>query len=169
VRAKVFSAMVLATAILPGAFSKTVGGPVSGAGDPVDHREAVQAVAEPSIVREIDDPHSGARWLLLTDANHPGGPGRLVLDSAVPHELLHSGAYRQKAQPSLQPAIRAGERLILEEHSPMVDARLDAIALSSAAVGSAVRVRLIIGGRVVRALAVAPGRAVLVQEKEGRP
>lgn len=168
-RAKVFSAMVLATAILPGAFSKTVGGLVSGAGDPVDHRAAVQAVAEPSIVREIDDPHSGARWLLLTDANHPGGPGRLVLDSAVPHKFLHSGADRQKVQPPPQLVIHAGERVILEEHSQVVDARLDAIALNPAAVGGAVRVRLVVGGRVVRSLALGAGRVVLDQEKEGRP
>ena len=27
------------------------------------------------IVREIDDPHTGDRWLLVRDASHPGGPG----------------------------------------------------------------------------------------------
>jgi hypothetical protein len=32
------------------------------------------------IVREIDDPHTGDRWLLLRNAEAPGGPGRLVLD-----------------------------------------------------------------------------------------
>ena len=32
-----------------------------------------------NVIREIDDPHSGDRWLLLRDPNRPGGPGRLVL------------------------------------------------------------------------------------------
>ena len=36
------------------------------------------AYALGEIVREIDDPHSGDRWLLVRDASHPGGPGLLL-------------------------------------------------------------------------------------------
>jgi hypothetical protein len=42
----------------------------------------VESLAQEEIVREIDDPHSGDRWLLIRNARVPGGPGRLVLVSA---------------------------------------------------------------------------------------
>jgi hypothetical protein len=161
--------MMLAALILPCAFSKSADDPNSRGGESVECRGADPTLSASSIVREIDDPHSGARWLLLIDVRHPGGPGRLVLADAVRNEPLQSKADGQKAQAPLQPVIHAGERLILEEHSPVVDARLDAIALNPAAVGGKLRVRLIIGGSVVLALAVAPGRVILAQEKEGRP
>jgi len=52
----------------------------------------------------------------------------------------------------------------------VVDGRLDAIALNPAAAGQRVRVRLLVGGRVVRALAAGPGRVALEDEgQEGRP
>jgi hypothetical protein len=34
------------------------------------------------VVREIDDPHTGQRWLLVRDGQQPGGPGRLLLAGA---------------------------------------------------------------------------------------
>ncbi len=36
-------------------------------------------MALPCGVREIDDPNSGTRWLLVRDKTNPGGPGRLEL------------------------------------------------------------------------------------------
>jgi len=40
--------------------------------------EATPLATESSqIVREIDDPHLGTRWLLMRDPVHPAGPGRL--------------------------------------------------------------------------------------------
>jgi hypothetical protein len=49
----------------------------------------------------------------------------------------------------------------------VLDGRLDAIALNPAAVGGRLLVRLVIGGQVVRALAVGPGSVNLAQEKGG--
>jgi hypothetical protein len=115
------------------------------------------------IVREIDDPHTGDRWLLLRNDLIPGGPGRLVLVAA--HRNLSGGAAlratggRREAQ--FLPVIRAGDRLIVEEHTARVDAVLEARALNPAAPGTALNVRLTIGGNVVRALALGPGRAAL--------
>ena len=43
----------------------------------------------------------------------------------------------------------------------MADSRLEAVALSPATVGSPFNVRLTMGGRIVRAVALGPGRAVL--------
>jgi len=121
------------------------------------------------VVREIDDPHTGDRWLLVRDRSHPGGPGRLVLVAGV-----RIGARRDRAavEPSpveLRPVIRAGERLIVEENTPVVEARLEAVALGPAVIGSPLDVRLRIGGRVVRAVALAPGRASLQPETGVRP
>jgi flagella basal body P-ring formation protein FlgA len=65
--------------------------------------------------------------------------------------------------------IRSGDRLIVEEHTDVVDARLVGRALNSVALGSVFNVRLAIGGKVVRAVALGPGRAALKQETGVRP
>ncbi len=129
------------------------------------------------IVREIDDPHTGDRWLLLRNDASPGGPGRLVLVAANRSEM--PGPFeRQANQPLLanqhdearfHPMIHAGDRLIVEEHTAVADATLEARALNPAALGSTLEVRLAIGGRVVRAVALGPGRAVFEREIGGRP
>ena len=160
--------MVLAVGIMPGALSKTADQPNSDRGDSFDRQLTESASPALSIVREIDDPNSGARWLLLMDPHHPAGPGRLVLADAVRNKPGLTKADVKRSEPPLSPMIHTGDRLILEEHSPVVDVRLDAIALNPAAIGGTVRVRLVIGGQVVRALAVAQGSVILAQEKGGR-
>ena len=62
--------------------------------------------------------------------------------------------------------IRAGERLVVEENSAVAVARLEAVALASAVIGSNFEARLTIGGMVVRAQAIAPGRAELLPQRE---
>lgn len=118
--------------------------------------------------REIDDPHSGARWILIPDPDRPGGPGRLVLTSQNPAPRPQGTLAGQK-KPAPMPVIRAGDRIQVEEHSAVVDATLEAMALGSAPSGVPLRVRLKVGGGVVRAVAVGPGRAVLAQGQEKRP
>lgn len=119
-----------------------------------------QAPAPGEIVREIDDPHTGARWLLVRDSTHPGGPGRLMLVRGL-REGVRSG------EPGIEPflpVIHAGDRLIVEEHTAVVEARLEAVALGPAVVGSPLDARLKIGGNVVRIVALAPGRAAFLAE-----
>jgi hypothetical protein len=135
--------------------------------------EATPLATESSqIVREIDDPHLGTRWLLMRDPVHPAGPGRLVMISLVRGtvQVRQTGAPASEviANP-LQPVIHAGDRVIVEENSPVVEARLEAVALGPAALGSALEVRLKIGGLVVRAIARGPGRAALQPEIGVRP
>jgi hypothetical protein len=113
-------------------------------------------------VRELDDPNSGARWLLYASRN--GGPGRLVL---VTNSQPRGNATAAPILPP--PIIRAGDRIVLEEHTAVVDARLEAVALGPAAPGGTLRVRLAIGGRVVPAVALAPGRAAITPEQETQP
>ena len=123
----------------------------------------VQSLAQGEIVREIDDPHTGDRWLLMRNEQAPGGPGRLVLVAA--HRNAYGDATLRVAgetrEAVLQPVIRAGDRLIVEEHTAVVDAVLEARALNPAAAGAALDVRLTIGGNVVRVVALGPGRAAL--------
>jgi hypothetical protein len=131
---------------------------------------SVQASGTPATaeaLREIDDPHSGARWLLMRDEAHPGGPGRLVL--LQPHFSIERVGAVQPRSPIPLPVIRAGDRVQVEEHTQVVDAVLDAIALGTAVAGAPLRLRLKLGGRVVRALAVSRGRAALIHEAEARP
>jgi hypothetical protein len=123
------------------------------------------------VAREIDDPHTGDRWLLLRKELIPGGPGRLVLVAA--HRNASGGAASRAAGPTgeaqILPVIRAGDRLIIEEHTARVDAVLEARAMNPAAPGASLDVRLTIGGNVVRAVALGPGRAALQTETVARP
>jgi hypothetical protein len=138
------------------------------------------------IVREIADPSTGIRWLLVRDASHPGGPGRMVpvaefkseqsesakIESREGHNLSGDPSKAMATEPVFGPLpsiVRAGDRLIVEEHTSIVDARLEAIALGPAAAGATLNVRLKIGGKVVRALVLGPGRATLQTETEARP
>jgi hypothetical protein len=117
------------------------------------------------VLREIDDPHNGDRWLLTRNADNPAGPGMLVRVSGARLGPQRAGLSEdsQAAAPAL-PVIRAGDRLIVEEDTPVVSARLQATAMNPAAAGSVLNVRLAIGGRVMRAVALAPGRAALEPE-----
>ena len=65
--------------------------------------------------------------------------------------------------------IRTGDALLVEEHSAVVDTRLEAVALESATKGARFKARLKIGGKVVRAVAISPGRADLAPENEVAP
>ena len=150
---------------------------------------ALTAQAGGEVVREIDDPHTGARWLLSRDSIHPGGPGRMVLAAEARGRALNNvgngvgnavrsearvgiqgdPAQYQPASAPAQPVIRSGDRVIVEENTAVVEARLEAVALNPAAIGSGLNVRLTIGGRVVRAVALAPGRAAFAAETEARP
>jgi hypothetical protein len=115
------------------------------------------------LLREIDDPNSGTRWLLVRDKTNPGGPGRLELASPGRDQGtfgMHAKT-ASVAQNRPLPIIRPGDKLIVEEHSATTDAYLEGVALGLAGPGSALNVRLAIGGRVVHAMAVAPGRAAL--------
>jgi hypothetical protein len=127
-----------------------------------------QSQAGGEIVREIDDPHSGARWLLMRSSDHPGGPGLLVLVESGRNPVRQGQAAVEPLE-VLRPVIRAGERLIVEENTPVVEARLEAVALGPAVAGSVLDARLKIGGRVVRAVALGPGRAELQPQTEARP
>ena len=130
------------------------------------------------LYREIDDPHTGDRWLLLRNEEFPGGPGRLVRvragQSAASGADEPIGVPRQLDQPAgqaaqLLPVIRSGDRVVVEEHTAVVDVVLEARALAPAAAGAVFVARLAIGGRVVRVVALGPGRAAFQPEKEARP
>lgn len=141
----------------------------SGGLDPASIQSLEQGQGE--VIREIDDPHTGDRWLLMSNDQLPGGPGRLVLLRG--HRKDSAGASGRAAagrvEAPLPPVIRSGDPLIVEEHTARVDAVLQARALSPAAVGSALNARLTIGGNVVRAVALGPGRAALQPETGVRP
>jgi hypothetical protein len=118
------------------------------------------------IVREIDDPRNGDRWLLMRDESHPAGPGLLKLVSAAGAGRMDPSRARQTAPAAdtPPPVIRAGDRVVVEENTAVAEAHLEAVAMGPAWAGSAFNVRLSIGGRVVRAVAQGPGRAVFQEE-----
>jgi flagella basal body P-ring formation protein FlgA len=67
------------------------------------------------------------------------------------------------------PVIRTGDSVVLEESSPLIEARLEARALGPAACGAEFKARLAIGGKIVRAVALGKGRAAFVTEAGSRP
>jgi len=155
--------------------SPLAGQAASAAGPEWQQGRAQEPIARETIVREIDDAATGDRWLLERDANR-SGPGRLVRletrtqtaswsDAAAlgAPAQENSSAKAKPAQPDSTPApvIRAGDALAVSEHSAIVDAYLEAVALGTAAAGAAFPARLKIGGKVVRVVALAPGRAAL--------
>jgi len=113
-----------------------------------------------SPVREIDDPSTGNRWLLERGVEHPGGPGRLVL-AGRNHAAARAGKGQSPAGEAISgmPVIRAGDVVTLVAHTAVMDAALESLALAPAAAGATLRVRLKIGGRVMEAVALGPGKA----------
>ena len=130
-----------------------------------------QRLAQEEIVREIGDPHTGDRWLLMRNSQFPGGPGRLVLAAAHRNAAggISSRVVGQSDEEQKIPVIHAGDRLIVEEHTAVVDAVLEARALNPAVAGAQLEVRLVIGGNLVRVVALGPGRAALETETGIRP
>jgi hypothetical protein len=131
--------------------------------------DRAQAASQTGVqaIREIDDQHSGTRWLLMRDPICQGGPGRLVAvagmqqDVTVPLGSCGGTPLAQKVVLPSPTVIRAGDCLIVETSSEIVKARLEAVALGPASVGSIFAAKLKIGSKVVRVVAVGPGRAVL--------
>ena len=164
------STALLALAALPAAHGQRAAGMSLGPRVTIPPASAsLIAQASGEIVREIDDPHSGDRWLLLRDPGHPGGPGRLLLAEGAHNPAPEGKAGTEPKKAELRPVIHAGERLIVEENTPVVEARLEAVALGPAVIGSPLDARLTIGGKVVRAVALARGRAALQPETGVRP
>jgi flagella basal body P-ring formation protein FlgA len=59
-------------------------------------------------------------------------------------------------------AVHVGDRVVVEEHTRVAEAHLEAVALEPAVAGASFQARLKIGGRVMRVMAIAPGRAALM-------
>jgi hypothetical protein len=114
------------------------------------------------IFREIVDAHSGAHWVLLRDGIHPGGPGTLL--PATSESELRESDKPDVSRRADAPCIHFGEKLIIEDRTETAEAFLEGVAMEAATVGSALRVRLKIGGKVVRTKALAPGRAALAAD-----
>jgi hypothetical protein len=169
--------MAMGLAALPVAAGQSVrkGMPARGESrNPATDKER-PALSDGFAEREIDDPSTGRRWILRRNAIHPESPGRIVLLNGP--ETIASAAtgdgLQQSKEPArdkpLQPVIHAGDAVVVEEHTPVVETRLVAVALSPAVRGGLFSVRLKIGGKVVRAQAVDRATAVFVAGAEAQP
>src|ERR1017187_10219314 len=73
---------------------------------------AISSGTTGQVLRVIDDPHTGARWLLVRDGIYPAGPGRLLLAEAgsQPSQdgagTIHPSYATQLGPVSLRPVIR---------------------------------------------------------------
>lgn len=131
---------------------------------------AAAPTAASNIVREIGDPATGDRWLLERDPAAPGGPGRLVRVSVGEDTPTQDASGQCRDDRTLPPrVIHAGNRVVVEEHTAVMDAELEGVALNGARSGASLRVRLKIGGRVVSAVALGPGRVAITPVRGARP
>ena len=121
------------------------------------------------LLRVIDDPSTGSRWLLYEDTEHPGRPAKLVQVALEEGKTGPLSPRRKEAEVRSLIRIHAGDRLTIEEHTPVADSALAAVALGQAREGEEFAVRLEIGGRVLKAVAEGPGRARLAGESGERP
>ena len=143
----------------------------------------VSSAAEVAAVREVDDLATGTRWLLVRDPEHPAGPGRWVRsEEASPAESFATTGDKAApaighqsdaaAGPSAAPLagrvtppaailMRGGDLVIVEQQTPVLTARLAAVALEPATLGRLFRVRLKATGARVWAIALGPGEARL--------
>ena len=117
------------------------------------------------ILREIKDPYSPARWVIIRNVLNPAGPALIAAEDD--HAQTGPSSKTGKRTPSA--VIHAGNHIVVEEHTTAAESYLEAIALGAAEVGAALNVRLKIGGKVVRAVAIAPGRAALAPSREAKP
>lgn len=118
------------------------------------------------VLRTIDDPATGKRWLVVRDPTRPGGPARAVLAEREARCSETDCARKPPIVARERPVIQAGDAVTVEEHTPMLDMRLQAVALESSLKGACLRARLLLGGKVERVIAIAPGRAAFVSESE---
>jgi hypothetical protein len=139
--------------VLLGASSIAAGQAAANAPLPVASRQA------PRILRELRDPATGAHWLVLSNDETPAGPGRLVPATAARRDRELRASNERTAPVGV---IQPGDRVVIEEHTPAADAYLEATAVDQAPAGRCFRARMKIGGKVVRAVALAPGRAALM-------
>jgi hypothetical protein len=104
------------------------------------------------IVGEVRDPATGARWVLMRNAEHPAAPAHWVL----------AGAGADTAEQRL--VIRSGDKIVVGEQTSVLTAWFEATALTSAENGGELRARLAIGGTVLAVRAIAPGAAEIEEE-----
>ena len=125
--------------------------------------------AKQAAIRVVHDPHTGVNWLLERTPDRPGGPGRMIPATLEQLKLIRSadtGNPNRTAGVIVQPpVIRAGDRIIVEERTAVVEARLAAIALGPAKNGAPFNARLAIGGKVLRVTALGPGRAAIAEDQ----
>src|ERR1700743_2877202 len=131
---------------------------------------AQQGRARGRVVSERTDPATGARWVLMQDAEPSAAPGRWVLAEAGDEKA--AGASREATRQKL--VIHAGDRIVVEERTAVMRARVEGTALESAGDGGALqtaedagelRARLTIGGQLLAVRAIAPGRAEIRKAK----
>ncbi len=155
----------------------------SGAGDDMVSSPANSAAVQEA-VKEIDDPAIGDRWLLVKDAGHPGGPGRLVKVSGMGDALeadatakpVKEVRRKQSATVAMPGAtaivppkkviVHGGQRIVVEQNSPVLTARFEAVALEPAVKGQRIEARLGFNKRRVWVIVLGPGRAELAPMDE---
>ena len=122
------------------------------------------------VVSAFDDRSTNLRWLLVEDEDHVSGPGRLlpIQTSRQGSETAGGEAARSKwpGVALVRFLIKAGQQVVVEEHTRALDARFEAVALESALAGSKVKVRLKLGGKTVDAVAEASGLVVIATGEE---
>jgi|SRR5579872_2808297 len=129
------------------------------------------------IVRSQNDTTSSC-WVLARADATAGGPGQwhFLQQRRCPvstkTSIREAGLTASSSHiPGVHtvPLIRAGDQIVVEDHSSLVAASFRARALDSACAGESLRVRLSFAATVIRVEAVGPGTALLTRESGMHP
>ena len=121
------------------------------------------------VLRSFDDPGTAQQWFLLRDPSQPARPAKLIV--VVHHRSDRTDRVSGRRSHSVTegsgsdlPLVRAGDKIVLSEHSPGVESRFEATALSTASLGHVVSVRVDVWGRVLQAVVTGDARAEIQAE-----
>lgn len=120
--------------------------------------ETIADSVGPRPAQVVSDLPSICWRLVRRDARDPG-PGRWIARSARDCQLR--GQDTEASAATVQPVIRPGEELDIEEHTAIAEIHLRARSLGYARAGEPIRVQISPLGSPFGAIAVGPGRAVL--------
>ena len=116
----------------------------------------------------IRDPASGMSWRVATDPLHPEWPAKLLeISNEDSCGVRSAGLLREDresgmAKAAQSPTVRAGDWLRVLQDTRVVHAEFNAMALSKGWPGDSIKVRLRLGGKVMRVKLTAQGQALLM-------
>ena len=147
----------------------------SKSGDPESRQSRGSDFIENRVIADgraqsFADPGTCKRWRYERNGDHPSWPPRLVMVSdevsCSSQSNVNPGMKGQKTEWLRHHTIivLAGDELAVSDETAALLANLEGVALNNGSPGEVIGVRLRLGGRIMRAQVLAPGRVRLIAD-----